>query len=60
VREDVLRYHKTLLLWNKQVQVQAQETPDKKRKLDQVKRTILEILKEHEEGVSLAQLPLYL
>jgi len=67
----VLRYHKTLLVWTTAVdkhkrianESSNKDTPRKvaaDAKLNMVKQALIEILTENKQGMSLAQLPLYL
>jgi OST-HTH/LOTUS domain len=74
VKEDVLRYHKTLLVWTASVDKHKKEALEDQRlnretvakaqntesKLLQVRAALVEILHESHQGMSLAQLPLYL
>ena len=70
VKEDVLRYHKTLLVWTTTVDKHKKQAEDMQKeshknaqveaKLAIVKDALLEILAESKNGMSLAQLPLYL
>ncbi|OMJ71694.1 hypothetical protein SteCoe_30024 [Stentor coeruleus] len=59
IDEDLLRYHKTLLIW---VPSSNKITTDKENneKLMTIQKTIIEILKDSKDGMSLAQLPLYI
>ena len=70
ITKDILRYKRTLLLWNKNPMKNAHvdTSPEDLKsiqtrktevieKLNMVKQTILEILKENSSGISLAQLP---
>lgn len=59
IDEDLLRYHKTLLIW---VPGSNKFPTDKENneKLQSIQSKIIEILKESKEGMSLAQLPLYI
>lgn len=73
ITEDILRYKKTLLVWNKnptksknnEITCEDSEAGRQKKirirnRLNLVKRTIIEILTENPLGLSLAQLPLHL
>ncbi len=70
VKEDVLRYHKTLLVWTTSVDKHKKMAEDMQKeshlkaaieaKLTVVKNALVEILAESKAGMSLAQLPLYL
>ena len=70
VKEDVLRYHKTLLVWTTTVDKHKKLAEEMQReshknaavaaKLNIVKNALIEILAESKAGMSLAQLPLYL
>lgn len=73
INEDILRYKKTLLVWNKnptkskntEITFDDSEASRQKKvrirnKLNTVKRTIIDILTENSLGLSLAQLPLHL
>eukprot|EP00826_Nyctotherus_ovalis_P043831 TRINITY_DN4670_c0_g1_i1.p1 TRINITY_DN4670_c0_g1~~TRINITY_DN4670_c0_g1_i1.p1 ORF type:complete len:622 (+),score=168.67 TRINITY_DN4670_c0_g1_i1:514-2379(+) len=73
INEDVLRYKKTLLVWNRnptklrnnEISLNdSEEAKQKKAKvrnrLNAVKRTIVDVLTENPLGLSLAQLPLHL
>jgi len=73
ISEDILRYKKTLLVWNKnptklknnEISYEDSEIAKQKKlriknRLNLVKRTIIEILTENPLGLSLAQLPLHL
>ena len=70
VKEDVLRYHKTLLVWTttvdrhkkmaEELQKESQKNATVAAKLNVVKDALLDILAESKTGMSLAQLPLYL
>ena len=70
VKEDVLRYHKTLLVWTTKVdkhkkmaemmQKESNQKASVEAKLNIVKNALIEILAESKTGMSLAQLPLYL
>lgn len=73
INEDILRYKKTLLVWNKnpakfknnEITFDDSEASRQKKvrirnKLNIVKRTIIDILTENSLGLSLAQLPLHL
>lgn len=59
IDEDLLRYHRTLLIWvptsNK-----ANTDSENTAKLVSIQQAIIEILRESKEGMSLAQLPLYI
>jgi hypothetical protein len=59
IDEDLLRYHKTLLIWvpNSNKFITYKENSEK---LITIQKKIIEILKESKEGMSLAQLPLYI
>ena len=71
MKDDLLRYHKTLLVWTANVDKYKTvsrdlSTPDKplsgkaSHKLQIVQTTLLNILRENKSGLSLAQIPLYL
>ena len=74
VQDDLLRYHKTLLVWTNKItnsQDLWESTSFKKgepskqnsevaEELAQVKKCLIDIMKEHKNGVSLAQLPQHL
>ena len=74
MQDDLLRYHKTLLVWTNKINTKEDlwntnaATKDEdseqssliREELVQVKKNLVEILKEHKNGVSLAQLPQYL
>lgn len=73
INKDILRYKKTLLVWNKNpLKVQTDEASLEnseaarakkeriKHKLSVVKQAIISILTENSAGLSLAQLPLHL
>ena len=74
MQDDLLRYHKTLLVWTNKINTKEDlwntnaATKDEdseqssliREELAQVKKNLVEILKEHKNGVSLAQLPQYL
>lgn len=59
INEDYLRYQRTLLIWttNNQGIISRSEML---RKLQIIKSTIISLLEKSQDGVSLAQLPLYL
>ena len=70
IKEDVLRHHKTLLVWSasvdkhKSTQIEDEKDPQEDAKvagrackLNQVKQALIEILAESKQGMSLAQLP---
>jgi OST-HTH Associated domain/OST-HTH/LOTUS domain len=59
IDEDLLRYHKTLLIW---VPSSNKVSADKENqaKIITIQSTIAEILRDSREGMSLAQLPLYI
>lgn len=74
VKEDVLRYHKTLIVWSAAVDKHKREALEDQKlnkensektatleaKLQLVRAALIEILRENNQGMSLAQLPLYL
>lgn len=72
VTDDLLRYHKTLLIWtNKICNIDDLDKnvinfghdaldSEKERQLKIIKQALISILKEQESGVSLAQMPQYL
>ena len=58
IDENLLRYYRTLLVWSP-----TQQSPNDKEvseKINFVQNKIIEILKENKEGLSLAQLPLFI
>ena len=67
IREDILRYHRTLIVWaakvDKHKSTNSVDGEDQEKslirasKLQQVKQALLEILAESKSGMSLAQLP---
>lgn len=57
IDEELLRYHKTLLIW---VHALENRVKDDKNELYTVKNAVVEVLKDSIDGVSLAQLPLFL
>ena len=57
IDEELLRYHKTLLVW---VPAFDNKTKEDNHDIFIVKKIIVEVLRESQEGISLAQLPLYL
>ena len=59
IDEDLLRYHRTLLIW---VPLSGKAISDTENaaKLAAIQQAIGEILRECKEGMSLAQLPLYI
>lgn len=72
VTDDLLRYHKTLLIWTNKIkriediddlnQISQREELDckRKRELEVIKSAVIEILQEQPQGVSLAQMPQHL
>jgi hypothetical protein len=58
INEDLLRYHRTLLVWTPS----SRKLTDKETsgKLTAIKRAVVQLLLESKTGVSLAQLPLHL
>lgn len=60
IKEDLLWYQKTLLVWNKFTNQEANEKsnfisqPELKQKLEKVKRALIEVLAENRNGISLA------
>lgn len=58
IDEDLLRYHKTLLIWTPMNPKPVADT-ENNEKLAVIQAKILEVLKENKDGMSLAQLPLY-
>ena len=74
VQDDLLRYHKTLLVWTNKISTQeelwntntsntegdSEQSALIREELDQIKKSLIDILREHKNGVSLAQLPQYL
>jgi hypothetical protein len=73
VQEDLLRYHKTLLIWTQKIETQEELDLDqpsnqnkndlsskKSERLQEVKKALTETLKEFPQGCSLAQLPQHL
>lgn len=59
INDDYLRYQKTLLIWtiNSQYKVPRNEMI---KKIQGIKQATLAVLENNDEGVSLAQLPLYI
>lgn len=59
INEDLLRYQRTLLIWttNTHGNVSKNETM---KKIQSIKNAAITILEKHPEGVSLAQLPLFI
>ena len=57
INEDLLRYQKTLLIWTPGTAKPTNEELAADR-LRQVQQAVLEVLRENNEGVSLAQLPM--
>ena len=66
IKQDVLRHHKTLIVWSTQVdkyKTEQDEIEDqqkvtvRKSKLHTVRQALIEILAESKNGMSLAQLP---
>ena len=65
IKENILQYHKTLLVWSTLVdKYKANENEDfydkaliRKNKLELVRKALIEILFESKNGMSLAQLP---
>jgi hypothetical protein len=58
IDEDLLRYHKTLLIWTP-ISPKPVVDSQNSEKLAVIQSKIIEVLKENREGMSLAQLPLY-
>lgn len=58
IDEDLLRYHKTLLIWTPMNPKPVADT-ENNEKLAIIQAKIVEVLKENKDGMSLAQLPLY-
>ena len=68
VQDDLLRYHKTLLVWTNKISTQeelwntnisnkegdSEQSALIREELDQIKKSLIEILREHKNGVSLA------
>lgn len=59
IDEYLLRYYRTLLVWVPNTQ-KFQADKENNQKLIIIQNKIIEILKENKEGLSLAQLPLYI
>jgi hypothetical protein len=59
IDEDLLRYHRTLLIWVPSSNKVSSDV-ENIAKLNTIQHTIIEILRESKEGMSLAQLPLYI
>lgn len=59
IDEYLLRYYRTLLIWVPNSQ-KLQGDKENNQKLAIVQKKIIEVLKENKEGLSLAQLPLYI
>jgi hypothetical protein len=59
INDDLLRYQRTLLIWTPVNQKRSFED-DSAKKLKAVQRSIIELLSESRNGISLAQLPLHL
>ena len=59
IDEDLLRYHRTLLIWVPLSNKAGSDT-ENTGKIAAIQQAIAEILKECKEGMSLAQLPLYI
>lgn len=59
IDEYLLRYYRTLLIWVPNSQ-KLQGDKENTQKLAIVQKKIVEVLKENKEGLSLAQLPLYI
>lgn len=76
VQDDLLRYHKTLLVWTNKIQNhedlkfekqkssndqnQTRQSDQNKHQLKQVRKCLIETLNQYKTGVSLAQLPQHL
>ena len=74
VQDDLLRYHKTLLVWTDKIRTKEdlwnsnqqnkeadlEQDSEIRDQLAQIKTSLVDILSEHRNGVSLAQLPQYL
>ena len=58
IDEDLLRYHKTLLIWTPNSPKPLVDN-ENTEKLIIIQNKIIEVLRENREGMSLAQLPLY-
>ena len=59
IDEDLLRYHRTLLIWVPTSNKSCNDT-ENNSKLIEIQHIIIDILRESKEGMSLAQLPLYI
>lgn len=59
INEDILRYHRTLLVWTSDHQTDTPEDEFQK-KVKSVQKAIITLLTRNYEGISLAQLPLFL
>ena len=59
INEDYLRYQRTLLIWSSNNQGSIPRT-EKFRKIQVIKHVLLGLLEKAQDGISLAQLPLYL